>query len=70
MLLAVLEDDRIGLSCQAIEEAMLEEQQWLEGVGHYTWDRLAKLVPDISGHHIRSRCLKAFHVAQSFVYKK
>ena len=72
MLKAVLEDDRIGLPCEAIEDAMSEEQGWLEGVPHYTWARLAALVPETgtSPSDLRSSCLQYFHLARGFIQKK
>eukprot|EP00969_Alexandrium_andersonii_P030379 1324971-Alexandrium_andersonii.AAC.1 len=42
----------------------------LEGLGHYTWDRLATLLTDKSGNWVQDRCLQCYHVSQSFIYKK
>ena len=69
-LLALLEDDRVGARVDELEATMTEELEWLSGIKHSTWARVAALVAEeYSPHELRSDVLEAASLAASFVHR-
>ena len=67
MLLRLLEDDRLGLSCESIEAELATKLESLEAVDDYTWSRLAQLVPETSANSLKDKTLHSYHISRAFV---
>lgn len=71
LLTEILVDDRVARRAARLQEAVSEEIFWLEGVGAFTWQRLAKVLGGVQeAWELRHAVVRGAHVAAAFMHRK
>ena len=70
LLFALLEDDRVCLRLQELEDLVVEEYDWLSHLSGDVWRCLSELVPDSHSQELRSWSLLAASIVQAYIKKK
>lgn len=71
VLFDLMQDDRLGLRVDDVEDEMAREMIFLENVPDAVWDRLAHLSrPDAHPSVLKSDCIRAGHIACSYMYER
>jgi hypothetical protein len=69
-LIDVLSDDRVAKRLPEIENNMVEELQYIEGLGDDFWRRLAPIVTQFSAADLKSSAIHCGNTAIAFVKRK
>ena len=70
VLLELLEDDRLGKRLLEIEERLQEELSWIASIEPFVWQRLASLVPGMTGLTLMNDCIRAANISAAFMERK
>ena len=69
-LYELLEDDRVCLRAQELEDAIMDEYEWLSHLPDEVWACFAELVADIPRAELRSQAMLSGSIVQAYIKQK